>query len=290
MLPGIAQELSSYVRAWARHGVFLALASGEAAARSGLNDSEETEVFGVTRVEVPPYGAVRFSPHITTDTVDLVIEDETLAYRFPYNVPDRAQRGELNADFLNAQRFLDRVAPVLALFGKRVRLAMLRPAALYRTEEIMFEEIVERFDRFLMKLPPFSRYVLEPPSPMMLRPEYFSRLHTRGVVHMFSEGETLFRALPTIGEQVLLPGAVAPPFCVVRSEVHNQVPGMPYRRFDGMARRQGWRDAVHRCLAEHLPLYLFADDETDPLRALMLLMEMLNEDLAQRSVVRQNAA
>ncbi len=290
MLSGIAQNIFPYVGAWARHGVFIALASGDAAARGGLNDGDEAALFGVARVEVPPYGAVPRSSRITADAVDVVIEDETLVYRFPYHYPDRAHRGEMNADFLNPQRFLDRVAPVLDLFGERARLVMLRPAPLYRTEEIAFEEILERLDRFLAHLPAAYRYVLEPPAPMVLRREYFDCLHARGVVHMFSEGEALFRALPSVGEQLFIPGAVAPPFCVVRSGFPGEIPGMPHRRFDGALRRQGWYDAVCRCLVEHLPVYLFVDDGTNPLDSLMALMEMLNEDLAKRSVLRQNAA
>jgi hypothetical protein len=290
MCSGMVYELSAYVRAWARHGVFLGLVSQEAAARSGLKDDDERELFGAARLEVPPFGAVAPARGVATDAVDLVVEDETLIYRFPYNVPDRAQRGERNPGFLHAQRFLDRIGPVLEVFGERTRLVVLRPAPLYGTEEIGFDEILERLDAFLLQLPPSCRYVLEPPSSLMLRRAYFDCLHVRKVVPLLSEGETLFRALPTVGEQLSLPGAVAPPCCVVRSEFREQVPGMSFHRWDGEGRRQGWYDAVRRCLTEQVPLYLFVDDDVDPVHSLMLLMEMLNEELAQRSVLRCDAA
>ncbi len=285
----LLSSLSPYLRAWARHEVFITLASRDAFARSGLNAGMAAELFGTTLAELPADGALQYAPH-GAGTVDVIVEDDALVCRFPYDHPDRARRGTLNDAFLHPERFAGRLAAALAPLGGAVRLVVLHPAPLYRTEEMSFAEFLGRLDRFLAMLPPPHRYALEPVGPLCFRREYFACLQARGVVHVLSEGEALFRALPPVSDQLAMPGALGHPLCVVRTMPDPVVPGMFRPVPDVALRRQGWRDVVRRCLAEHLPVYLFADDATDPLRSLMTLMTMMNDDLAERSVIRSHAA
>ncbi len=285
----LLSSLSPYLRAWARHEVFLTLASRDAFVRSGLHAGMETEMFGTTLAELPSTGALHYVPRGAA-MVDVIAEDDALICRFPYDHPDRARRGTLNERFLHPGRFGERLQTALAPLGEVVRLVVLHPAPLYGTEEMAFPTFLERLDGFLAMLPPQYRYALEPVGPLCFRQEYFACLHARGVAHVFSEGETLLRALPSVGDQLAMPGAFCPPFCVVRTLSNPTVPGVFSPPADGALRRQGWCDAVRRSLVEHIPAYLFVDDPTDPLRSLMLFMEMMNEDLAQRSVIRSHAA
>ncbi len=281
--------LSPYLRAWARHEVFVTLASREAFARSGLNAGMAAELFGTTLAELPADGALHYAPHGAV-AVDVIVEDDALVCRFPHDHPERARRGELNDAFLRPERFAERLAAALAPLGEAVRLVVLHPAPLYRTEEITFGGFLDKLDRFLSLLPPSYRYALEPVGPLCFRQEYFACLNARGVAHVFSEGESLFRVLPSVSDQLSLPGAFDHPFCVVRTMPDPVVPGMLWPVPDVALRRQGWCNVVRRCLAERIPVYLFADDAADPLRSLMMFMEMMNEDLAERSVIRSHAA
>ena len=279
----------TYLRAWARHEVFITLASRDAFARSGLNAGMAVELFGTSLAELPASGALQYSPH-GAGTVDVIVEDDALICRFPHDHADRARRGELNDAFLRPERFAERLAAALAPLGEAIRLVVLHPAPLYRTEEITFAGFLDLLDRFLSLLPPSYRYALEPAGPLCFRREYFACLNARGVAHVLSEGETLFRTLPPLSDQLVLPGVLDHPFCVVRTMPDPVVPGMLRPPPDALLRRQGWCDVVRRCLAEHRPVYLFADDAVDPLRSLMAFMTMMNEDLAERSVIRSNAA
>lgn len=280
--------LSAYTRAWSRHSVFVTLASRDACVRSGLEPGAEAALFGATLAELSADGTLR-RPSCAAGAVDVIVEDDTLIYRYPYEHPDRARRGEVNDGFLRPERFVDRLAAALESL-ESVRLVVLRPAPLYKTEEIAFGDFLDRLDRLLGMLPPSYRYALEPAGPICIRHEYFACLRARGVAHVFSEGESLLRPLPTVVDQLALPGAFGGSFCVVRATPDNAVPGMRWPVPDVALRRQGWCDAARRCLAGHVPLYLMADDETDPLGAVMGFMEMMNEELAKRSIIRCNAA
>ena len=282
-------SLSLYLRSWARHEVFVTLASRDALARSGVGGDREAELFGTTLVELSADGALHGAPH-GGSAVDVIVNDDALTCRFPYDYPDRARRGTLNDAFLRPEPFAIRLAAALEPLGETARLVVLRSAPLYVTEEMGFDAFLDRIDRFLAALPPSHRYALEPVGALCLRQEYFACLHARGVVHVFSEGETLFRPLPPVSDQLAVPGAFDGPFCVVRTIRDEGMPGMRWPVPNVAFRRQGWCNAVRRSLAEHVPVHLFADDETDPLRSVMTFMEMMNEDLAQRSVIRSNAA
>ena len=292
--------LSSYIRAWSRHRVFIALASPDAALRSGLAPAEAARLFGAVPLELsllpvasPASPSVSWLAAVRSagGQVDVVVEDEALVYRFPYGHRDPERRGELNPAFLQAEGLAARLLPVLDGLAEQVRLVVLRPAPLYRTEALPFGELLGKLDGFLARLPRPYRFALEPAGAELLRPEYFACLRARGVAHVFGEGEGLLHTLPGLSEQLAAPGAPsAGPVCVVRSRACVPVPGLSWPGPDPAARRRGWCDAVRRCLSSGMPLYLSVDDERDPLRALGRLLELLNEDLARRSVFRRRAA
>ena len=137
--------LSSYVRAWSRHQILLALPSQDAAACSGLSLPQAARLFDAACIEISPFlprtpgaGAPDDCP------VDLIVEDDALTYRFPHRYPDPARRGEVNDDFLNPSALADRLLPVLETLKERVRLVVLRPAPLYRSESLRLSALLER--------------------------------------------------------------------------------------------------------------------------------------------------
>ncbi len=283
--------LSSYVRAWSRHRIFLAFPSPEAAARSGLSAPQAARLCGAACVELSPFLPRPAAPDAPDGCpVDLIVEDDSLTYRFPHRHPDPARRGEVNGDFLNPSLLAGRLSPVLETLKERVRLVVLRPAPLFHTETLPLSAMLGRLDRLLARLPGPYRYGLEPAGPVCLHPEYFACLRARGVVPLAAEGDSLLRALPPLADQLAAPDIVAPPACVLWSQARPGAPGLPGPRPDRARRWQAWCDAVRRCLTRGIPLHLFIDDERDPLGALGFLMEMLNDDLARQSILRRRAA
>ncbi len=296
--------LSSYLRAWSRHQVFFALPSYDAAARSGLSLPQAARLFDAACIEISPFLSRTPDPGMPDGCpVDLIVEDDSLVYRFPHRHPDPARRGEVNDGFLDPSALAGRLSPILDALKERVRLVVLRPAPLYGTETLRLSALLERLDRLLAQLPVRSshplgapsgpgpyHYGLEPPGPLCLHPEYFACLRARGVTPLAAEGDGLLRTLPPLAEQLTVPGVLAPPACVLWSQAHSGVPGLMRPRPDRVCRWQAWCDAVRRCLARGIRLHLFVDDESDPLGALAFLMEMLNDDLARQSIIRRRAA
>lgn len=279
-------EICAYVHAWARHEIFMGFASADATVRSGLSAMEAARLSGATLLEACS-GGVRSLPAVDVP-VDVMVEDDALTYRFPHGHPDPARRGALNGEFLEPHRFVERLLPILDALC--VRIVVLCPAPFYRTDAMSLHTLMRQLDRFLAVLPRPYCYALEPPADTLLQPEYFACLRSRGVMHVFTEGDALLRRLPPVSEQLQMAGAFGGPYCVVRATSWTGAPGIQWPRPDVLRRRQGWADAVRRCLAAGLPLHLFIDDEADPLHSLGVLMAMLNDDLARLSRFGRRAA
>ena len=282
--------LASYVRAWARHRIVIALASQDAAVRAGLTADETVQIFGVACVTVGPYGVCGLSGLPDHCPVDVIVNDPALIYRFPYGYPDAARRGMLNDEFLSPHWLTDRVLPLLAALGSRVRIVVIHPLPEYRTEGFSTSMFLSKLDAYLAPLPHSWRYAIDTANAEYLQPAYCDFLRHRGVAPVISEGDGILQEMPSLSDQLFIPGICVPPFSVVRSTIRCRIPGMVWHRTDAVIRRQGWCDAVRRCLALSCGLYLLIDDERDPLQSLALLMEMLNDDLAQRSPIKTMAA
>jgi hypothetical protein len=258
--------------------------------RCGVNVDRAIDIFGTITIEETIDGLRLAAAGWKQTPVDIILNDDALTHRFPYAHPEYALRGMINPSFLDPHGFVDRLLPALDAIGQRARIIVLRMAPIAQAEPLPFGDVLGKLDRFLALLPRPYRFAIEPPNASALRPEYFACLRRRGVAHVFGEGDGLLRPMPPVSEQLSMPGALAPPVCVVRSTALARIPGIAWPEPDAMLRRQGWADAVRRCLAAGATLHLFIDDESDPLRSLGALMAMLNDDLARRSVIRRRAA
>ena len=282
--------LASYIRTWSLHHVHIGLASTEAMTRSGLTHAMMVQLFGAACLDGTAPGLQRAVAQFGSEPVDVLVSDDALAYRFPHAHRERLLRGMANPDFLEPHHFVDRLLPVLDRLGTRARVVVLRMVPISPAEQMPFLPFLSKLDRFLAILPRPYRFALEPPNALVLRPEYFFCLRNRGVAHVFSDGDGVIRSMPSISEQLAISGAMTKPYCVVRSEAWFRVPGIAWPRANAGVRRRGWSEALRKCLSENVPLYLLADDESDPLGSLNVLMTMVNDDLARRSVLRRRAA
>jgi uncharacterized protein YecE (DUF72 family) len=83
------------------------------------------------------------------------------------------------------------------------------------------ERFAARLDEFFGALPREGRYAVEVRNEEFLTPMYFAVLREHGVAHVFNS----WTRMPSIGEQLDLPGALSGPFIVARALLR---PGRTY--------------------------------------------------------------
>jgi uncharacterized protein YecE (DUF72 family) len=77
------------------------------------------------------------------------------------------------------------------------------------------DAFAERLDRFFGALPTAFRYAVEIRNRELLGPAYFAALARHGVGHVLN----LWERMPTIGQQLALPGVLTAPFVVARLSI-----------------------------------------------------------------------
>ena len=125
----------------------------------------------------------------------------------------RAQGGEANPDFLNADVFLDEVIrPCEAHFADHTGPFVFEFQTIARSEGFNPLSFADRLDRFFARLPREHAYAVEVRNQEFLTPPYFAVLREHNVAHVFNS----WTRMPPVGEQIELPGAFTAPFAVAR--------------------------------------------------------------------------
>jgi uncharacterized protein YecE (DUF72 family) len=125
----------------------------------------------------------------------------------------RAQGGEANPDFLNADVFLDEVIrPCEGYFAGHTGPFVFEFQTIARSEGFNPLSFADRLDRFFGRLPRDFPYAVEVRNPEFLTPPYFAVLREHNVAHVFNS----WTRMPPVGEQIELPGAFSAPFTVAR--------------------------------------------------------------------------
>lgn len=139
----------------------------------------------------------------------LKVPEEVTAEVFPRHARYGPRAGMKNQSFLNADalaagfleplaQYRDRIAALIFEFGARSTTA---------------REFVARLGPFLDALPPSFRYSVEVRNRSFLIPLYFDCLAERKVAHAFNA----WTKMPSLAEQVAIPGAFTADFTVVRA-------------------------------------------------------------------------
>ncbi len=133
-----------------------------------------------------------------------------------------ARAGQPNPEFLNPALFLDEVwGPAREHFGAHQGPLVFEFQAIAREDRVSPEGFAERLDRFFEALPREGRYAVEVRNPEFLIPAYFAVLRGHDVAHVFNA----WTRMPTMGEQLDLPGSVTAGFLVARALLR---PGRAY--------------------------------------------------------------
>jgi hypothetical protein len=115
--------------------------------------------------------------------------------------------GEVNADFLNAELFIDAFLTQCELYRDKVGMLMFEFGRFYLTDFAAGKEFVEVLDAFLGKLPKDWPYGVEMRNRNWLTPEYFAMLAKHGVAHIFNS----WTHMPSVKEQLAMPGSITNP-------------------------------------------------------------------------------
>jgi len=137
-------------------------------------------------------------------------------------VREPARAGQRNPDFLNPELFLEEVwGPAREHFESHQGPLVFEFQAIAREDHVGPEAFAERLDRFFDALPREGRYGVEVRNPEFLIPAYFAVLRGHDVAHVFSS----WTRMPSLGDQLDLPGAVTAGFLVARALLR---PGRAY--------------------------------------------------------------
>jgi uncharacterized protein YecE (DUF72 family) len=133
----------------------------------------------------------------------LKVTDAITIKKFPNLARFGDQAGKGNENFLNAElfvkAFLAPCEPVRAGIG----LLMFEFSRFWKTDYQHGRDFVADLDKFLGALPKGWPYGVEMRNRNWLRPDYFASLARHQVTHVFNSWE----AMPTVGEQMALPGS-----------------------------------------------------------------------------------
>jgi len=127
---------------------------------------------------------------------------------------DKAHAGQANPDFLNPELFVEAVLnPCLDHFSDHLGPFVFEFQAITKKQKVGPQDFADLLDRFFAALPREAPYAVEVRNEEYLTPAYFAVLREHGVGHCFNS----WTRMPSIGEQLDLPGAIGAPFVVARA-------------------------------------------------------------------------
>lgn len=135
---------------------------------------------------------------------------------------DKSRGGQVNPDFLSADLFLEAVyQPYRQHFGEHAGPFVFEFQTIARQSGITPESFAGQLDEFFAALPVEGMYAVELRNEEFLTPMYFAVLREHGVAHVFNS----WTRMPSIGDQLDLPGSLSGPFIVARALLR---PGRTY--------------------------------------------------------------
>jgi uncharacterized protein YecE (DUF72 family) len=139
--------------------------------------------------------------------------DRVTVHTFPEaRNPERG--GTRNPDFLNPDLFEEEVwSPYRAHFGDHAGPFVFEFQTIARRGGLEPDRFAARLDEFLGRLPREGEYSVEVRNEEFLTPTYFAVLREHGVAHVLSS----WTRMPSIGEQLDLPGVLTGRFLVARA-------------------------------------------------------------------------
>jgi len=131
------------------------------------------------------------------------VTDDITVKKFP-NLPRFGHRaGQPNGNFFNAALFESAFLKPCEAIRSKVGLLIFELSHFYAADYARGRDFVAALDEFLGKLPPGWPYGVEIRNEQWLQPEYFQCLARHKAAHVLNS----WTAMPTVGEQMALPGS-----------------------------------------------------------------------------------
>ena len=143
----------------------------------------------------------------------LKVPEEITVARWPGHARYGPRAGEPNEHFLDAALFDHAFVRPLLPHREQVAVLMFEFGTFGKNEFSRAADFLERLDAFLAALPGGWRYAVEVRNAEYLRPDYFAVLARHNVAHVFNA----WTRMPTLADQLTLPGAFTADFTVVRA-------------------------------------------------------------------------
>lgn len=139
--------------------------------------------------------------------------EEITTVVFPSHARYGKKAGTVNTGFLDVPRFMvDVVAPYQEAFAGHMGPFVLEIPPFPATRAPKLNRILERMDAFLSQVPKHLQLAFEVRNRELLVPDYFALLRRHGAAHVFN----FWTAMPTVAEQLRLPGSLTADFVVSR--------------------------------------------------------------------------
>jgi uncharacterized protein YecE (DUF72 family) len=169
--------------------------------------------FSFYRFPSPDDWAAIFAGAPPTLAFGLKVPEYVTVARWPTHARYGVRAGQWNEGFLDARLFHHEFARLLEPYRNQVAVMIFEFGQFAKTEIADRGDFLSRLDAFLTALPPGWRYSIEIRNPEYLKDDYFELLSRHKVAHCFNA----WTRMPTVAEQIALPGAFTANFSVVRA-------------------------------------------------------------------------
>jgi uncharacterized protein YecE (DUF72 family) len=200
----------------------------------------------------------------------LKVPEEITVPTWPQHARYGRRAGEPNEHFLDATLFDRAFATPLRPHRRKVAVLIFEFGPHTAKEFPIAADFWMRLERFLAALPEGWRYAVEIRNPEYLAPDYFALLSRHNVAHVFNA----WTWMPTVAEQIALPGAFTADFTVVRALLqHGQGYEQAVKRFEpyqqvrqpDRSTREALREIAARAVRVRQAAYEFVNNRLEGL-------------------------
>jgi uncharacterized protein YecE (DUF72 family) len=194
----------------------------------------------------------------------LKVPGEVTVEVFPRHARYGPRAGEQNPSYLNAEGLIGLFLEPLAPYRDRIAALIFEFGARAASPR----EFVDRLDTFLAALPRTFPYAVEVRNREYLHPRYFDCLREHASAHVLSA----WTRMPTLSEQLAMPGVFPAPFTVVRGllkqgRAYEQAVAQfePYDRIrdENPEARNALREVIRRMREERRAAYIFVNNRLE---------------------------
>ncbi len=179
-----------------------------------------------------------------------------------------ARAGLKNESFLDAALFKTAFLQALEPYHAQVAVLIFEFGAFAKKDFARPKDFLHLLEGFLSRLPGGWRYAIEIRNREYLGRDYFSLLAQHNVAHVFNA----WTRMPTLAEQLALPGSFTADFTVVRAllqqgRTYEEAVSLfqPYEEIQepDLAARAALRDLAARCVRERKRAYVFVNNRLE---------------------------